>query len=220
MSYLRITIEGEGLDRIVKLSEENEERENNVTINGKTYTLYDVRLGNDHLCFVTGRTNEYYDEIEDIRKNIAFSSPETTFNYFKHSTCTGLDNSFNFGYVNGEYQEWPDRKSYAYHGLKLECEGIGLIPTYGETDEWGCTRTVINGKEFWLNELHHDDNCIWFDEAVNGSHNSDGLIEAITRAVGGKTVSVTDTDFCTGEELLYMYYCEEDTGEVIEEECF
>ena len=220
MSYLRITIEGEGLDRIVKLSEENEERKNNVTINGKTYTLYDVRLGSDYFFFVTGRSDECYDEIEDIRKNIAFSSPETTFNYFKYSTCTGLDNSFNFGYVNREYREWSDRKSYAYHDLKLECEGIGLIPTYGETNEWGCTRTVINGKEFWLNELHHDDNCIWFDEAVNGSHNSDGLIEAITRAVGGKTVSVTNIDFCTGEELLYMYYCEEDTGEVIEEECF
>ena len=220
MSYLRITIEGEGLDRIVKLSEENEERMSGVTINGKVYALYDVRLSNDCFCFVTGWGNECCDEIEDIRKNIAFSAPGTTFNYFKHSTCTGLDNSFNFGYVNGEYREWPDRKSYAYHGLKLECEAIGLIPTYGETDEWGCTRTVINGKEFWLNELHHDDNCIWFDEAVNGSHNSDGLIEELAKAVGGKTVTVTTINFCTGEELLYMYYYEEDTDEVIVEECF
>lgn len=182
--------------------------------------LYDVRLGNDYFCFITGWSDECYDEIEDIRKNIAFSSPETTFNYFKHSTFTGLDNSFNFGYVNGEYREWDDCKSIAYRGLKLECKGIGLIPTYGETDEWGCTRTVINEKEFRLSKLYHDDNCIRFDEAVNGSHYSDGFIEEITRAVGNKTVKVTDIDFCTGEELLYMYYCEEDTGEVIEEECF
>lgn len=124
MSCLRITIEGEGLNKIVKLSEKSEERKNGVTINGKPYMLYDVRLENDCFCFITGWSDECYDEIEDIRKNIAFSSPGTTFNYFKHSTYSGLDNSFNFGYVNGEYREWDDCKSIAYHGLKLKCEGI------------------------------------------------------------------------------------------------
>ena len=218
MSYLNNAIEGEGLDGIVKLSEKSEERKTIVTINGKAYMLSDVRLGNDCFCFTTGWSGEYYDEIEDIRKNIALSSPENTFSYSKHSTFTGVSNSFNFGYVNGEYQEWDDCKSVAYRSLKLECEGIGLIPTYGETDKWGCTRTMINGKEFWLSKLYHYDNCIWFDEAVNGSHYSDGFIEEITRAVGNKTVDVTNADLCTGEELLCTYYCDEATGEVIEEE--
>lgn len=220
MSCLRASIEGEGLDKIIKLSEENEERNSEVTINGKVYALYDVRLSNDCFCFVTGWSNECCDEIEDIRKNIAFSAPGTTFNYFKHSTYTGLDNSFNFGYIDGEYREFEDFISRAYHDVRLECDGIGLIPTYGETDKWGCTKAVINGNEFWLNELNYSDNHIMFDEAVNGSHNSDGLIEELAKAVGGKTVTVTRTDFCTGEELLYMYYYEEDTDEVIVEECF
>lgn len=58
MSYLTITINGKEMDKIVKLSAENEERKSEVTINGKDYALYDVRLGNDHFCFVTGWSDE------------------------------------------------------------------------------------------------------------------------------------------------------------------
>lgn len=155
--------------------------------------------------------------MEDIRKNIAFSSPESIFNYFVHSTYSNLDNSFNFGYIDGKYQEWDDCQSYAYWG-KIECEGIGLIPEYRETDEWGCTRTILNGKGFWLNTLHQGDNYIIFNEAVNGSHNSDGFVEKIVRAVGNKTVTVTDTDFCTGEEFICIYYYNTDTEELIKKE--
>lgn len=218
MSELRITITGHGFDKFAKLTEENEGREKSVTINGKTFKLYDADLDDSGLFFITGWSEKCCAEIEDIRKNIALSSPEEIFNYYKYSTYTGLRNSFNFGCIDGEYKEWEDCQSYAYHDERIECEGIGLIPTYGEKDEWGCTRTWINGREFFLCNLYYDDNHIMFDEAVNGSHNSDGFLEEILKAVSNKAVTVTDTDLTTGEEFICMYTYDEDTEEIIEED--
>lgn len=60
MSELRVTIEGKNLDRIVNLSEAKKQREKYVTINRKTYILYDVNLCNNIFFFITGRSDECY----------------------------------------------------------------------------------------------------------------------------------------------------------------
>lgn len=217
MSYLRISIKGEGLSDKIKLFKENERGERCVSMSEKDYMLYKASLDNDTLFFITGWSEECYKELENIRRNIAFGSPGITFNFFKHSTYTGLNNSFNFGCIDGEYREWEDCKSYAYHDTIIKCDGIGLIPEYGETDEWNCTHIWVNGKEFWLNELHHKEDVIMFNDAVNGTHNSDGFIEELVKATE-EDVFVEENDMCTGECWGYEYRYQKDTGEVLRKE--
>lgn len=218
MSELRIHINGENLDSIVKTTEGKDNNQKNVSINGQEYELYKFNMDSESIFFITGWSDECYEELADIRYNLALSSPGKTFSFFYHSTYTGLDNSFNFGCIDGEYKEWEDCRSRAYFGKTIICDGIGNIPEYGETDEWKCTSTLLNGKEYRLNELSHNDDCIKYDEAFNGTHCSEGFIEEIVKAVRDKKVFVEEFDYTTGECWGYEYIYKQDTGEVLREE--
>lgn len=201
MSEFRICFSGTGVGKAVRIRQEDSF--SHIVAGSSDICAWSVKAEDDMLGFEIGHSFGCSDEFDDFMYELAVSLPDTVINYYWHSTMSSMSGSYNIGFMDGEYREWDDDEVYPYFGYCVMHDGIAGILKCGDTDTAGFTHVLVNGKEFWLNDLHVDNDNIYFNNAEKGSRVNRGILEEITKAVPDHEIVYENDDFMTGEINIY-----------------
>lgn len=201
MSVFRVGLSGKGISSAVQIKQEG--GFTHIIAGNSDICAGGVSMKEDTLCFEVGHAFGCSDEFDEFLYELAVCLPDTEINFYWHSTMSGMSGSYNIGFMDGEYDEWDDDEVYPYCAFYIKHDGIGKLLKCGEKDSAGFTHVWVNDKEFWLNDLHVVDDCIWFNNAEKGSRSYNGIEEELTKAVPDHELIIDDDDFMTGDVATY-----------------
>lgn len=197
MSVFRIALSGIGIGKAVSTRQDGEFT--HIIANGNDITAWRVSIDDDMLCFEIGHSFGCSEEFNEFLYDLTTCLPNTAINYYWHSTMSDMSGSYNIGFIDGEYTEWDDDEVYPYCGFSIKHEGIGKLLKCGDKDTAGFTHVCVNEKEFWLNDLMVEDDCIWFNNAEKGSRRYTGIDEELIKAFPDHELTIKIDDFLTGD---------------------
>lgn len=201
MSEFRICFGGKGIGEAVEV--EQEDKYSHIFAGNSDIYAWRVEKSDDMLCFEISHNFGCSDYFDFFKYELARSLPDTTINYYWHSTMSDMSGSYNIGFVDGRFVTWDDDEVYAYCAYRIKHKDIVSILKCEETDTAGFTHVLVNGKEFWLNGLRIENDSIWFNNGEKGYRKYTGIEEEITKAVPDREVIVESEDFITGQVNIY-----------------
>ena len=201
MSVFRICFSGKGIGKAIQTRKEGEFT--HIIAGDSDITAWRVDMDEDILCFEIGHSFGCSDEFDDFMYNLTTCLPDTTINYYWHSTMSDMSGSYNIGFIDGEYTEWDDDKVYPYCAFSIKYAGIDKLLECGDKDTAGFTHVWVNGKEFWLNDLYVEEGCIRFNNAEKGSRKYTGIEEELITMLPTNEMIIEVVDFLTGDVGKY-----------------
>ena len=201
MSEFRISFSGKGIGNAIQTRQE--EKFTHLIAGDSDICAWRVSADDDMLCFEVGHSFGCSAEFDEFVYNVTKCLPDTPINYYWHSTMSGMSGSYNIGFMDGKFKKWEDDEVYPDCEFRIIHKGIGSLLECGDKDAAGFTRVRVNGREFWLNDLHIEDDCIQFNNAVKSSRSYEGIDEELTKAVPDREVTIEDEYYLTGDVAVY-----------------
>lgn len=196
MSVLRVCFSGKGVDKAVSIRQENDYA--HIAVGSSDIPAKNVTVKEDMLLFDVGHSFGCSDEFDDFMYDLAESMPDNEINYYWHSTMSNMSDSYNFGFIDGEFVTWEDDEVYPECGYCVKYEGIDRLISCGEKDSAGFTCVRVNEKEFWLNNMILENNCIRFNNAEKSTRSYRGFAEEIAKNVSENEIMIEIDDFASG----------------------